>query len=222
MQRKPESAGKLREGGALVGGEEREEGEERGASGQRGGEIVEGFEARARVARPVAARSEKRERDGREMPGQDEAERCAQHPGERRIEDEARLAGAVVGAGRPVRIRNAVMPCVDAIEPGDEVDVEVVAAGVAANELRDDGDERGEEDDRWAGEEAQSHGSDRKDGRGARRPGLWRSPCSLVPWSLFFHGSRRSVCRVCAATAAGVKGSAKVVPLYQSFHWSRK
>ena len=36
------------------------------------------------------------------------------------------------------------------------------------------------------------------------------------------HGSRRNVWLVCAATAAGVKGSAKVVPLYQSFHWSRK
>ena len=32
----------------------------------------------------------------------------------------------------------------------------------------------------------------------------------------------RNVWRVWAATAAGVKGSAKVVPLYQSFHWSRK
>ena len=40
----------------------------------------------------------------------------------------------------------------------------------------------------------------------------------LFSWSLFFHGSRRNVWRVWAATAAGVKGSAKVVPLYQSFH----
>ena len=34
------------------------------------------------------------------------------------------------------------------------MDVEVVAAGVAANELRDDGDEGGEEDDGGAGEAA--------------------------------------------------------------------
>jgi hypothetical protein len=45
------------------------------------------------------------------------------------------------------------MPCIHAIEPGDEVDVEVVAAGVAADELRDDGDECGEENDRGAGVE---------------------------------------------------------------------
>ena len=45
--------------------------------------------------------------------------------------------------------------------------------------------------------------------------------CSLVPVPCPY-GSSRSVCVVCAATAAGVKGSANVVPLYQSFHWSRK
>ena len=34
---------------------------------------------------------------------------------------------------------------VEAVEPGDEMNVEVVAAGVAADELRDDGDEGGEQ-----------------------------------------------------------------------------
>ena len=53
-----------------------------------------------------------------------------------------------------MRIQNAVMPRIHAVEPGDEVHVEVVAAGVAANELRDDGDECGEEDERRAGEAA--------------------------------------------------------------------
>jgi len=46
-----------------------------------------------------------------------------------------------------VGIRNAVTPGVERIEPGDEMHVEVVAAGVAANELGDDGDEGGEQDD---------------------------------------------------------------------------
>src|ERR1017187_4696269 len=48
--------------------------------------------------------------------------------------------------------------------------------------------------------------------------------CSLfpIPCSLLSHGSRRRVWRAEAATAGGVNGKAKVVPLYQSFHWSRK
>jgi prepilin signal peptidase PulO-like enzyme (type II secretory pathway) len=39
-------------------------------------------------------------------------------------------------------------------------------------------------------------------------------PCSLipVPCSLSFHGSNRSVCFVCAATAFSLKGSAKLAP----------
>lgn len=81
------------------------------------------------------------------------------------------------------------------------MNIEVMAAGISANELRDDGDGGGEENERGAGE--------------AMR-------VVLCLFFLFFHGSSRSVCVVCAATAAGVNGSAKVVPLYQSFHWSRK
>src|SRR5208283_2578128 len=68
----------------------------------------------------------------------------------------------------------------------------------------------GEENDRDAGVVAQT-----RRGRGS---------CSLfpIPYSLNFHGNSRKVWRVWAATAAGVKGSAKVVPPYQSFHWSWK
>jgi hypothetical protein len=46
-----------------------------------------------------------------------------------------------------MRIENAVMPGVEAVDPGDQVNIEVVAAGVAVDELRNDGDECGEEDD---------------------------------------------------------------------------
>ena len=118
------------------------------------------------------------------------------------------------------------------------MDVEVVAAGVAANELRDDGDECGEKNDRGAGEVAQARRTRRIARRGKsnrrsfdpvafatslRMTMLWVgriacSPVPSVPWFLFFHGSRRNVWRVWAATATGVNGSAKVVPLYQSFH----
>src|SRR5271170_7265792 len=101
------------------------------------------------------------------------------------------------------------------------MDVEIVAAGVAANELRDNGDGGGEEND--GGAEIAPRSPNARD-RGhphfcfGRLWSLIPGPCSLF----FFHGSRRSVCVVCAARADGVKGSAKVVPLYQSFHWSRK
>ena len=153
-EREPESACEFGECGALVGGEQREAGKDGDAAGQRGGEIVERFK-RQRASGPSGSRQDdKGERDRREMPGKNGSQRRAQHPRERRVEDEARLAGRVVWAGRPVRIRDAVAPGIQAVEPGDEVHVEVVAAGVAANELRDDGDECGEEDERRAGEAA--------------------------------------------------------------------
>ena len=86
--------------------------------------------------------------------------------------------------------------------------IEVVTAGVAAHQLRRDG----------------HGGRQQNDGRACKpvqRGGL-RSSAAVVetmgtrvligPDPCLFHGSSRSVCRVWAATAAGVKGSAKVVP----------
>ena len=88
-------------------------------------------------------------------------------------------------------------PTVRAIEPGDEVYVEVVAAGVAADELRDDGDQGGEENhdqtempaQGWRRSVGRPHPS--RKNRNAARVG---HPCTLVPLIpcyLFFHGSRR-------------------------------
>jgi len=87
------------------------------------------------------------------------------------------------------------------------VDIEVVAAGVAPNQLRCDGEEGGEKNDQRACAVTQAR----------LFPGLISEPCSAL-----FHGSRRKVWVIWAATAGGVKGSARVVPVYQPFHWSRK
>ncbi len=165
------------------------------------GSVVESFKSEGARGEAGGGEDEEGERDGREVPGKNGAERCAQHPGERRIEDEARLACAVVGAGRPVRIRNAVTPGVEAVEPGDEVDVEVVAAGVAANELRDDGDEGGEENERGAGEAT----------RRFRAPGP--CPCSLVPCFSWQQAQRVRGLRGDGCRSEGQREGGSVVPV---------
>jgi len=87
------------------------------------------------------------------------------------------------------------------------------------HEQRCGGQSRSKEDDGGAGKPIPSRSAPWSQGRDQGHS----APYSLfpIPYSLLFHGSSLSVCRVCAATAAGVKGSAKVVPSYQSFHWSR-
>ena len=61
------------------------------------------------------------------LPGKDEAKCCAEHPRERRIEDEARFAGAVVGAGSPVWVEETLPPGGLRVEPRDKVKVKVSA-----------------------------------------------------------------------------------------------
>ena len=180
MQRKPESAGEFGEGTALVAGEEREAREDCDASGESGGGVVESFKREGTRGQAGCGKDDESERDGREIPGEDSAKRCAQHPCERRIEDETRLACAVVGAGRPVGIKNAVTPRVEAVEPRDEMDIEVVAAGAAANELRDHGDSGGEEDDGGAEEVPRS----------AKREGSPPSRTRTCPWGPRTGGTR--------------------------------
>jgi hypothetical protein len=85
------------------------------------------------------------------------------------------------------------MPGARDFEPGNEVEVEVVPAGGSAPKQQPGGGERGTQQSRE------------------------REPLRSVE----YHGVSRSVCSVAALTAEGVKGSAKVVALYQAGHWSR-
>ena len=50
-------------------------------------------------------------------PRNNKAERCAEHPGERRIKNEAWLAESVIGAIGPSRKENAVAPLCGGIHP---------------------------------------------------------------------------------------------------------
>ena len=103
-----------------------------------------------------SGQQQKGQRDRDELPGHRQPQRRAQHPGQRRIKDKARLARAPVGARGPMRIENSMPPTVQAIEPRGQMKVEVVAAGVAARELRRNGHGRGEEHDGWAGKAARA------------------------------------------------------------------
>ena len=84
---------------------------------------------------------------GTSVPGQNQPQRRAQHPGQRRIKNEARLACAVVCAGQPNADKEFRAANCSGIEPRDQMEVEVVAAGVAAHEYRRNGYEGRQQDD---------------------------------------------------------------------------
>ena len=146
-ERNPEAAGELSEGCSLVGGVEGVPGEKRRASGEGCRSIRQRLASQHAGSEAGSCQDEKRQRNRRQPPVQHGSQRGPQHPGERRIEDEPRLACAEVGARRPARIEDAFTPTVQRVEPRDEMEIEVVTAGVAAEYLRGNGDERGDQND---------------------------------------------------------------------------
>ncbi len=146
-QRDPETAGEFGEGGALVGGEQGKAGEERGASGQGCGRVPQNLKRQGADGQAGRGQEQEDDGDGDQRPGENKAERRAQHPGEWRVKEEARLACAVVDSGRPVRINDAVEPVLLDVEPGDGVEFEVVAAEGAVEQDGRGGQGRGEEDE---------------------------------------------------------------------------
>ena len=131
-------------GGALVGGEEHvgvhhvESGGEQGGSGC--GEVVR----EAVQCEAAGGEGQPGVEDRRPRPGEGEAEDGSDGPGEGRVEDEAWFAGVPGGRVGPVRMQVAVGELAGCLEPVEDVEVEVVAAGAAVEDERKDGDERGE------------------------------------------------------------------------------
>src|SRR5712672_4682268 len=73
------------------------------------------------------------------IPWNEQTQRGRKQPGKRRIENEARLAKAVVGPLRPSRIQNSLLPLSGDVEPGCSVKFEIMTGGNAApEEGRDD------------------------------------------------------------------------------------
>ena len=68
--------------------------------------------------------------------GQHQAEQRAEIPRERRIEDEARLAGVEGGTESPVWMQVAVAELARSLHPVQQMKVEVVAAGAAVHDQR--------------------------------------------------------------------------------------
>ena len=62
---------------------------------------------------------------------EEQSERGADGPGQRRIEDEAGLSGTEGGAVSPPRVKVAVGDLAGRLEPADEMEAEVVSAGAA-------------------------------------------------------------------------------------------
>ena len=85
-------------------------------------------------------------RGGQQRSGNDEGQQRAEHPRERRVEDEARLAGVEGGGKGPARLQGPVAELLRRVEPGLQVEVDVVAAGAAEGKQRQDCDQGGAED----------------------------------------------------------------------------
>ena len=132
---------------------------------------------------------------GTSFHGKHEAQRRAQHPRQRRIEDKPRLAGAEVGAGRPMRIENAMAPAVQRIDPRDKMKIEVVPAGVPPH---------------ICGKIASSRRSRMIDPR-TRAQFVWTVLSRFLSPMLTFMASG-AACAGSGGYRRGVKGSAKVVP----------
>jgi len=102
--------------------------------------------------------------DGHPGAGKKRGEGCAEKPGERRIEDVARFAEAVVGPEGPGGEEDALFPLIGDVEPGGGVEFEVVAGSGAAKEEGENDEKRDKkrEQDR---EEPKRPGGEGRDGR---------------------------------------------------------
>ena len=83
---------------------------------------------------------------GAEGDGEDEREDGSEEPGERRVEEEAGLAGVPGGGDVPVWVEGAVAELLGCVEPALEVEGEVLAAGGSVDEKRVDGEQDGDGD----------------------------------------------------------------------------
>ena len=79
--------------------------------------------------------------------GGGEGEEGADGPGEWGVEDEAGFAGAPGGGRGPAWVEVAEGELPSGLLPGEEVEVEVVAAGAAVQEKGGDGEQGGERDE---------------------------------------------------------------------------
>ena len=119
-----------------------------------------------------------------------QAEQGSQHPRERRVEDEARLARVEGRAEGPVRVQVDLAELARGFHPTDHVKVEVVAAGAAVDSERMHGKERRQRDE-------EEVGKPRPQNRDLGHPVLRRPD---------HRGVRVRVCVVAAWVAAGLKG----------------
>ncbi len=183
QDRSPEAPGQFGIRGTFVGGKQCVAGEDSSAAGQGGDASVEFLASQS--PRPEPRRGQQKEGHclGNKTPRQHYAKEGSKHPGQGRIKDESRLTRPIVGARCPVRIENAEPPAVKSVEPGNKVEIEIVAAGNAAPQLRRRREGRAQQED----------------GRPRHPPpdrSLTRKSWSLIPdpCSLSSHGSRRKVC----------------------------
>ena len=134
-------------GGALVGGVEhvrvddvKHRSEESGVLRGEGLREVVKAEASGGEGQPGVG-------DGGPRPGHDEAQERTDGPGDGRVEDEARFAGVEGRSVGPVGVEVSVGELAGGLEPVEDVEVEVVSTGAAAEDQGKNGDQRDERKD---------------------------------------------------------------------------
>src|SRR4051794_22646493 len=110
-QRYPEPPGQFAERRPLVRRKHGVAGKESGASCKRRGTITQP-ELACKCSRRKSRKGEKRTKHCQlhALPGKDGAKRRAEHPRQRRVEDEARFACTPIRTWRPMRVEEAVPP----------------------------------------------------------------------------------------------------------------
>ncbi len=216
QERDPDGGGEFAEGGAFVGRKQAVGGAGSKNAGQVGLRRMEELAGQCVGGEAGGGEDEEGENGGDVIPLRQIAEQGSHDPGDRRVENEAGFAGAPIGALRPVGVEDVLGPGALGFHPGDEVEVEVVAAGDAAQEAGSGGNGGGERNE---GPVAEGGGRPGRRGRAAGEGTRWGGIHSgHVRWQKFIQGNRVRVWVVCVATAAGEKGSGKVVPEYQKGH----
>ena len=126
-QRNPEAAGKLGKRSAGVCRVKGVSAQDRDTSGQCRLRLRQSFPGERAGRKACRGKQHKHHHCRHQLPRQHEPKSGPKHPRQRRVEEKTRLTGPVVCAGRPVRIGDPVLPRLLRIEPGQQVELEVVS-----------------------------------------------------------------------------------------------
>lgn len=142
----PEAAGELRVIAAHIDVDQHVAEEDGSASSQGGRPVGKQLPGKCSSGKPGGREQKIDEHNRDHRPRKEQAQKRAGHPGQRRVEDKARLACSEVWSVGPVRIEDPVQEAALRLDPGDEVEGKVSATGRASLDERPDRQRSGSQD----------------------------------------------------------------------------